>query len=129
MNILKIQYEGKVYKFKRLTSFEVYYIMETPINSKKVFFSYDLTFEINKLSMMMENQYEFKSGYIESGLSYDDYPTSKTKKVFCKSVCPAKTDFELCNITQKKFIEFCQRNFYLMLSVVEKVNKSKSSIN
>ena len=85
MKFLKIQHKGKVYNFKRLSSFEVYYIMETPINSKKVFFSYDLTFEINKLSMMMENQYEFKSGYIESGITYDDYPTKKTKKVFCKS--------------------------------------------
>lgn len=129
MNILKIQYEGEVYKFKRLTSFEVYYILETPINNKKIFFSYDLIFEINKLSMMMENQYEFKSGYLVSGITYDDYPTSKTKKVLCKSNFPAKSDFDICNITQKKFIDFCQRNFYLMLSVVNKVNTSNSHIN
>ena len=129
MKFLKIQYEGKVYKFKRLTSFEVYYIMQTPINSKKVFFSYDLTFQINKMTMMMENEYEFKSGYIESGVTYDDYPTKRTKKVLCKSNFPAKSDFDVCNITQKKFIEFCQRNFYLMLSVVEKLDKSKPSIN
>ena len=129
MNILKIQYEGEVYKFKRLTSFEVYYILETPINNKKIFFSYDLIFQINKMTMMMENQYEFKSGYIVSGVSYDDYPTSKTKKVFCKSLFPAKSDFDTCNITQKKFIDFCQRNFYLMLSVVIKINISNMNIN
>lgn len=129
MKFLKIQYEGKVYEFRRLKSFEVFYIMETPINNKKIFFSYDLTFELNQLSMVMENQYQFNCGYIESGITYDDYPTSKTKKVFCKSTCPVISEFELCNVTQKKFIEFCQRNFYLMLSVIDKVEQPKPSIN
>ena len=129
MNILKIQYEGKIYEFRRLTSFEVYYILETPINNKKIFFSYDLIFQMDKMTMTMENQYEFKSGYIISGIAYDDYPTARSKKVFCKSLFPTKSDFDNCSITQKKFIDFCQRNFYLMLSVVNKINTPNTHIN
>ena len=122
MKCLKIKHKGETYTFNRMYSYGIHYLLDRDIQNKRIYFSYDLTFDICSSSMGMIKEYEFCAGYCVVGKTYNNIPTRDNKKDLIKSTYRANVEFLHCKNTQQEFLEFCERNLYLMISTVNNIS-------
>ena len=123
MKSLKIKHKNEVYTFNRVYYYGIHYLMDRDISGKKIFFCYDLTFDICSSSMGMVKEYEFSAGYCWVGKTYEDIPIAGNRKVLIKSTYRSDEELSICKTTQKEFLGFCERNLYLMLSTMNIITK------